>query len=488
MRRIPGQVYVPDARGRYRPYRSLWVREGRVAGLEPGAGRGEAILPGFHDAHVHIWKIGQLLTDLLDLREVDSLEALTGLLRERDRVLPPGAWLLGRGWNEARLGGVPNRAFLDSVVPGRPVLLTRTCAHIHALNSKALALAGIGPETPSPPGGEIRHEEGLLLERAYGLVERVLPRRTVEDYRRYILAGSRHLLARGITSALEAGADPLLLEAYRSLDQEGLLPLRVSVLAILRPDGEDALYPLPALHRSERLVVAGVKLFADGGLSGASAAVSRPYREVGGQGVLRLKAEEIFELALPAHRKGFFVATHAIGDVAIREVLAAYARLYREEPRPLRHRIEHFGLPGPKELALARSLGIWVVPQPIFLKELRENFVRYLPEAFLPWCYNLRRMEEAGLSLAFSSDAPVVREVSPVQGALAASLPLTGRGLPLMRSLFYYTRPEASGLEALRLWPGQPADLVVFSENPFTHPEEARVVRVEVDGVAVFEG
>jgi len=97
-------------------------------------------------------------------------------------------------------------------------------------------------------------------------------------------------------------------------------------------------------------------------------------------------------------------------------------------------------------------------------------------------------MEEAGLSLAFSSDAPVVREVSPVQGALAASLPLTGRGLPLMRSLFYYTRPEASGLEALRLWPGQPADLVVFSENPFTHPEEARVVRVEVDGVAVFEG
>ena len=60
-------------------------------------------------------------------------------------------------------------------------------------------------------------------------------------------------------------------------------------------------------------------------------------------------------------------------------------------------------------------------------------------------------MEEAGLSLAFSSDAPVVREVSPVQGALAASLPLTGRGLPLMRSLFYYTRPEASGLEGIHL-------------------------------------
>lgn len=487
MREVVGRIYAPDAQGRYRPYRRLWVREGRVAGLEPGPGEGEAVLPGFHDAHVHVWKVGQLLTDLLDLREVRSLDELASLLQERDRRLPPGTWLLGRGWNEAGLGGIPNRDFLDRILPGRPVLLTRTCAHIHALNSRALALAGIGPDTPDPPGGEIRYGEGLLLERAYGLVERVLPRRTVVDYRRYVLAGARHLLAQGITSALEAGADPLLLEAYRSLDREGLLPLRVSVLAILRPDGEETTYPLPEPYRSERLLIAGVKLFADGGLSGASAAVSRPYRGVGGKGVLRLRAEEVYALALPAHRQGFFVATHAIGDVAIREVLLAYARLYREDPRPLRHRLEHFGLPGPRELAQARALGVWAVPQPIFLQELRENFLRYLPEGFLPRCYNLGRMERAGLSLAFSSDAPVVREVSPLRGALAAARhPLFGRGLPLERALLYYTRPEASGFPAMRLWPGHPADLVVFSHDPFAHPEEARVVRVEVDGVAVF--
>jgi predicted amidohydrolase YtcJ len=487
VRRVSGRVLVPDALGRYRPYRALWVREGRVAGLEPGEGRGEVVLPGFHDAHVHIWKVGQLLTDLLDLRGVRSLEELERMLRERDRLLPPGTWLLGRGWNEALLGGWPHRAFLDRVVPGRPVLLTRTCAHIHAVNSQALSLAGIGPDTPSPPGGEVRFAEGLLLERAYGLVERVLPRRTVADYRRYVLAGARHLLAQGITSALEAGADPELLEAYRSLDREGLLPLRVSVLAIRRPDGAETTYPLPEPYRSERLLIAGIKLFADGGLSGASAAVSRPYQGVGGLGVLRLRAEEVFELALAAHQRGLFVATHAIGDVAIREVLRGYARLYQEAPRPIRHRLEHFGLPGPKELALARALGVWAVPQPIFLKELRENFLRYLPEGFLARCYNLGRMERAGLALAFSSDAPVVQEVSPLAGAVAASrLPLLGRGLPLERALFLYTQPEASGFPPMRLWPGHPADLVVYSADPFTHPEEARVVRVEVDGVAVY--
>ncbi|MDT7922906.1 MAG: amidohydrolase family protein, partial [Thermus sp.] len=95
-------------------------------------------------------------------------------------------------------------------------------------------------------------------------------------------------------------------------------------------------------------------------------------------------------------------------------------------------------------------------------------------------------LERAGLALAFSSDAPVVREVSPLKGALAAGRPLMGRGIPLERALFYYTRPEASALPPARLWPGERADLVVFDRDPLAHPEEARVVRVEVDGVAVF--
>ncbi|KOX90618.1 Purine catabolism regulatory protein-like family protein [Thermus aquaticus] len=95
-------------------------------------------------------------------------------------------------------------------------------------------------------------------------------------------------------------------------------------------------------------------------------------------------------------------------------------------------------------------------------------------------------LEQAGLALAFSSDAPVVREVGPLKGALAAGRPLMGRGIPLERALFYYTRPEASALPPARLWPGERADLVVFDRDPLEHPEEARVVRVEVDGVAVF--
>lgn len=66
-------------------------------------------------------------------------------------------------------------------------------------------------------------------------------------------------------------------------------------------------------------------------------------------------------------------------------------------------------------------------------------------------------------------------------------MPIAGRGIPLERALFYYTLPEASGLEAMRLWPEHRADFAVFSENPLINPGEAQVIRAEVDGVAVFE-
>jgi predicted amidohydrolase YtcJ len=75
---------------------------------------GRTLVPGFNDAHAHIWKIGHLLTTMLDLRRVGSVEELVdGVRRFADR-LPESAWLLGRGYNEAALSErrAPTRADL----------------------------------------------------------------------------------------------------------------------------------------------------------------------------------------------------------------------------------------------------------------------------------------------------------------------------------------------------------------------------------------
>jgi predicted amidohydrolase YtcJ len=439
---MPADLLVKNARVWVRrglEATSFAVKDGRIVALNDAnleATRtldlgGKRVFPGWNDAHVHVWKVGHLRTTMLDLREAATLEEVYRLVRERAGSLEPGQWLLGRGWNEAKLGGSPDKAALDLSAPRNPVVLTRTCAHIHAANSSALQLAGVTLETSAPPGGELDFERGMLYETAHGLVTRAMPPFTVDDYKRFVRAGLEWLGAHGITSCTDPAVDPVLLEAYRALEAEGALPVRVNVLFIRRPDGGTETYPLPEQFNSPFLRVDSVKFFADGGLSGATAAISQPFKNVDppSLGVLRFDTEELFELALEAHRAGFRIGTHAIGDRALDQILEVYERLSHvppavgatsRSPLPLPHRIEHFGLANSSHRAKARDLGVIVVPQPIFLHELGGNFERYVPDAYAPDCYNLRAMLDAGLTTAFSSDAPVVREVNPLVGIHAA--------------------------------------------------------------------
>src|SRR5688572_9827853 len=122
---------------------------------------GRTLIPGFNDAHVHVWKVGHLLTSMLDVRGVRSIPELQSEIQEFSTRLPNGRWFTGRGYNEAVMqeGRHPNRHDLDAVLPDRPAYLIRTCAHIAVVNSKALELAGVSRDTDPPPGGVIERDE-----------------------------------------------------------------------------------------------------------------------------------------------------------------------------------------------------------------------------------------------------------------------------------------------------------------------------------------
>ena len=143
---------------------------------------GRTLIPGFIDAHAHIWKIGQLLTGMVDLRRTVDIPGIASLLHKAAAAASPGAWIQGRGFNESRLaeGRRPDRHDLDSVIPDHPVVLTRTCGHSYACNTLALTLSGIDRDTPDPPGGAIERYAsgqltGLLHETAMGLINRQMP-------------------------------------------------------------------------------------------------------------------------------------------------------------------------------------------------------------------------------------------------------------------------------------------------------------------------
>ncbi len=441
--------------------------------------QGCLLIPGLTDAHVHVWKVGQLRTTMLDLREAASPEEFNRLVQERHAALPEGAWLWGRGWNEAKLGLIPTRRQLDALAPGRPVLLTRTCAHIHAVNSLALERAGIDATTPAPSGGEIQFDSGLLTETAYGLVFQAMPAPSQQDYETWVLAGLNYLKSLGFTSATDPAVDPPLYAAYRALDAAGKLPIRVNLLYIWRPDGGSQTYPLPEKHFSAMLRCDSVKFFTDGGLSGATAAVSVPYKETGSQGVLRFEDEDLYQLAREAYLADFHIAAHAIGDTALTQLLGVYGRLQAEFPAGPRNRIEHFGLPSAAHLALARQLKVIAVPQPVFLHELRLNYQRYIPDELSGQVFPLRAMLDAGLDVAFSSDGPVVKELRPLCGlkAAVAEAYVPGENVTLAQALRAYTwgGAVATGVQHTRgtLEPGLLADISLIERDLFDLPPDA---------------
>ena len=127
----------------------------------------------------------------------------------------------------------PTRADLDRAAPDRPVVLTRTCGHIYAVNSVALERAGIGADTPAPVGGVIERDAagrptGVLHETAMGLINRVMPPPTADDYEAMIIAALRHQLSLGITSSADCGVSPQLLSVYRSHGRKAALCRRES--------------------------------------------------------------------------------------------------------------------------------------------------------------------------------------------------------------------------------------------------------------------
>jgi len=464
---------------------------------------GRTVVPGFIDAHAHIWKIGHLLTTMLDLRRVQSIGNLCAAVRERAASLPPGDWLQGRGFNEAVMAEKrkPTRDDLDRAVPDRPVVLTRTCGHIFVANSVALKLAGITAHTETPVGGVIERDargepNGILHETAMGLITRVMPPATASDYENMIRAALEHQLSLGITASSDCGVSPEQLNVYLDLDRKGALPARVSVMPLRRVDGRKDPVPLPKQYVSDMLRVDTVKFLADGGLSGATAALSVPYRHANTKGTLRFEPEDLRQLCQESHDHGWRIATHAIGDVAIDLILSIYEGL-GPHPKGFAHRIEHFGLPDTAQLQRAAKLGVISVPQAIFIHALGANFIEMIPDSLFARTYPIRSMLDAGLTVALSSDAPVVEDDNPLMGMYAAIARRSNDGRAILpeqaittqEALYGYTMGGAiaSGDASTRgsITPGKWADVAVLSADPLlAEPEALPEIRVDMTFLA----
>jgi predicted amidohydrolase YtcJ len=503
----------PDPLGRPRAS-AVAIAGGRITALdEVPAGatrvvdlRGATVLPGFHDAHNHMIGFGMSLAEV-DLRSsaAGRLDELYAAVARRAETTGPGDWVVGSGYDQNKLGAHPHRDALDRAAPGRRVWLRHTSGHMCVVNSLVLSDLGLDtkPKTAADmPGGRVVTDSdgrptGLLEERAQLLVGSLVYPYPLAELTEAIGRAAAQYLKEGITSCTEAGIgggwvahSPAELAAYQAARDQGRLGIRVELMA-----AGEVLHSLGA-HAADGLVagldlgistgfgddwlrLGAVKIFADGSLVGRTAALNEDYAgDGGGRGYLQADAAELQAVIIAAHRSGWQVATHAIGDLAIDVVLDAYERALADYPRrDPRHRIEHFAVVQPGQVARAARLGVIAVPQGRFATELGDGMLAAVGPDRHDWLYRQRSLLEAGMVLPGSSDRPVVSG-APLLGIAdmvnrrtASGAPFNpGEAITARQALYAYTRGSAyaSRQEHVKgsIVPGMLADLVVLSEDP----------------------
>lgn len=495
-----GRIY-PDATDP-RPAGALLIADGFVVAVgEEANGRAESadvieildlkgrtVLPGLCDAHIHLEKYGRALS-MIDC-EAEKAVVLERV-RERAVQLPPGAWILGHGWNQNTWGGHGTAAELDAVAPENPVYLTAKSLHAAWTNTAGMRLAGLHSASPDPPGGGLVRDAsgsptGVLLEAAMTLVAERIPQPTTEAVVADLVAAQDTLWRFGLTAVHDFDGSRCF-EALQVLHSERRLGLRV-LKSIPAERIEDAIaLGLRGGFGDDRLRIGHLKLFADGALGPRTAAMLRDFDDQpGNTGILLLDRESIFETGVRASRIGLPLAIHAIGDRANHEVLEGLASLRayeRENFLPaLRHRIEHLQLLHPDDVARPAALGVVASMQPIHATSDMPMAIPAWGERSR-WGYAWKSQKERGVLLAFGSDAPV-ESPNPFEGLHAAVTRRRVNGAPgpegwipeekltIADALAGFTAgPAATAGMADRvgkLAPGFHADLIVLEDDPFT--------------------
>jgi len=470
--------------------------------------RGATVAPGFNDAHNHMTGFGMSLAEV-DLRSppIGSLDELYEAIARRAQTTTAGDWVIGSGYDQNKLGAHPHRDALDRAAPGRRVWLRHTSGHMCVVNSLVLADLGLDAVAADVPGGRVATDlggrpSGLLEEQAQALAGTLVYPYPLAQLTEAIGRAGTEYLAEGITSCTEAGIgggwvshSPVELAAFTAARKAGRLRVRVELMVASEVLHQLGAHPDDGLDlgldlgiRSgfgdDWLRLGAMKIFTDGSLVGRTAAVNdqyaghEDYADGAGCGYLQADAAQLQATIIAAHRSGWQVAAHAIGDRAVDVVLDAYAQALDAYPRPdPRHRIEHFGLTQARQVTRAAELGLIAVPQGRFASELGDGMLAAVGPGRHDWLYRQRSLLEAGMVLPGSSDRPVVAG-APLLGIAdmvgrrtATGRPFNpGEAITVPQALYAYTAGSAyaSRQEHVKgsIIPGQLADLVVLSEDP----------------------
>lgn len=458
----------------------------------------KSVLPGFNDAHAH-----PVASGVEHLHKVacdkDSIEKIQAALHERAQQTPPGQWVLGFLYDDGKTPRPINRHDLDQAVPDRPALVQHRGGHTAFVNSLALQLAQVTDQTPDPAGGRFEHDAeghltGFVGDAAAKVFLKLIPdNNTRDDYRRGAALISKLFTSKGVTSACDADASPEDVQGYQDARDTGELAMRVychvSAASLDR-------FMAAGIHTGfgdEWVRIGGVKQYADGSISERTAWLSQPYIGIPNSYVgLQLSSrEQLYQTGRKAHAAGWQLATHANGDLAIDRILGVYEQIQKELPKKdPRFRIEHCTLLTDALIQRMRALRVIPAPFSCYIY-FHGDVMHFYGQARTQHMFPMRSFLDAGLRPTDASDYTA----SPSDPMMWLQSQLTRTD---MKGNVWGANQRITLQEAIRcgtlngayaafeedlkgsIQPGQLADLVVLSQDPFkADPSELLKIQVE---------
>jgi predicted amidohydrolase YtcJ len=341
------------------------------------------------------------------------------------------------------------------------------------------------------------------------LVGGAVPGPTLSDVKRRLLLAQKLVLHNGLTGVHDAGLSKLVTEAYRDLDSDGQLVVRVYGMALPPAGGEVAFVSKPpqASPAGSRFELRAIKLFIDGAMGSRGGLLFKPYSDdPGNSGLLLIDPKVLAATTTAALEHGWQVCTHAIGDKGNALVLDAYAAALKAVPaRDPRLRIEHAQVVRKEDVRRFALLGVIASMQPSHASDDMRWADARLGPGRVDGAYAWRWFADAHVTLAQGSDFPV-EIVNPFWGIYAgitrqdpAGRPLGGwhaeQLLTLEETLRGFTAGSAyAGFAENQLGtlkPGCRADLTIVDRDLFAvRPRDllaSQVLMTIVDGAVVYE-
>lgn len=394
--------------------------------------KGQAVYPGFIDAHAHFVGYGKSLFQV-DLFGTTSWEEAVERVKVFAAAHPELAWIEGRGWDQNKWPGkkYPTNALLNTLFPNTPVVLQRVDGHAAIANQKAFDVAGVKPGQ-TIVGGEVETKNGVLtgvlIDNAKGLVYNSIPAVNKQTYTQWLQAAQKNCFAQGLTTVTDCGLDISDINFIDTLQQEGKINMRLFAMLSDNPENLSA-YLKRGPYKTDKLFVNGFKVYADGALGSRGACLLHNYEDrKDWTGFLLANISHYDSLASVLAATNFQMCTHAIGDSANRQILNIYNK-YLQKGNDKRWRIEHAQVVNPSDFNLFGAASVVPSVQPTHATSDMYWAADRLGNERMKGAYAYKQLMDQNGWIPLGTDFPV-EDISPFKTFLASVGRVDAKGFP----------------------------------------------------------